>query len=101
MLPADTSFKPRTTKMVGSQAVTLCDRKDCRPMWMHRAIAKGWRNKELSNDGKGSLFAWRSETGQYHHMRSEEHTSELQSLMRNSYAVFCLKKKKSKTHHKK
>src|SRR3546814_1606861 len=28
-------------------------------------------------------------------MRSEEHTSELQSLMRISYAVFCLKKKKS------
>src|SRR3546814_5805963 len=27
--------------------------------------------------------------------RSEEHTSELQSLMRNSYAVFCLKKKNS------
>src|SRR3546814_1273547 len=27
-------------------------------------------------------------------IRSEEHTSELQSLMRNSYAVFCLKKKK-------
>src|SRR3546814_9539996 len=31
--------------------------------------------------------------------RSEEHTSELQSLMRISYAVFCLKKKK-KTHHR-
>src|SRR3546814_6592895 len=29
-----------------------------------------------------------------HPERSEEHTSELQSLMRNSYAVFCLKKKK-------
>src|SRR3546814_8503981 len=28
--------------------------------------------------------------------RSEEHTSELQSLMRNSYAVFCLKKQKNK-----
>src|SRR3546814_4686115 len=28
--------------------------------------------------------------------RSEEHTSELQSLMRNSYAVFCLKKKQTK-----
>src|SRR3546814_6286163 len=27
------------------------------------------------------------------HVRSEEHTSELQSLMRHSYAVFCLKKK--------
>src|SRR3546814_1606221 len=31
------------------------------------------------------------------HPRSEEHTSELQSLMRISYAVFCLNKKK--THH--
>src|SRR3546814_6109037 len=30
--------------------------------------------------------------------RSEEHTSELQSLMRISYAVFCLKKKKTATH---
>src|SRR3546814_4640505 len=31
--------------------------------------------------------------------RSEEHTSELQSLMRISYAVFCLKKKKHPTTH--
>src|SRR3546814_2891136 len=31
--------------------------------------------------------------------RSEEHTSELQSLMRISYAVFCLKKKKTQTHN--
>src|SRR3546814_9741098 len=31
--------------------------------------------------------------------RSEEHTSELQSLMRISYAVFCLKKKKTKHSH--
>src|SRR3546814_2601781 len=31
-------------------------------------------------------------------LRSEEHTSELQSLMRISYAVFCLKKKKQKIH---
>src|SRR3546814_9434898 len=38
------------------------------------------------------------------HMRSEEHTSELQSLMRISYAVFCLKKKKKnrrQQHNKK
>src|SRR3546814_5835762 len=32
--------------------------------------------------------------------RSEEHTSELQSLMRISYAVFCLTKKKQQTLHK-
>src|SRR3546814_7884058 len=31
-------------------------------------------------------------------IRSEEHTSELQSLMRISYAVFCLKKKKKQTN---
>src|SRR3546814_2401141 len=37
----------------------------------------------------GALFA----SAPYH--RSEEHTSELQSLMRISYAVFCLKKKKN------
>src|SRR3546814_3766749 len=33
--------------------------------------------------------------------RSEEHTSELQSLMRNSYAVFCLKKKKQDKYESK
>src|SRR3546814_1758178 len=32
------------------------------------------------------------------YLRSEEHTSELQSLMRISYAVFCLKKKKTNNH---
>src|SRR3546814_5693077 len=38
----------------------------------------------------------------HHHLRSEEHTSELQSLMRISYAVFCLKKttKQPKQHEK-
>src|SRR3546814_8120454 len=38
---------------------------------------------------------WGDETGMRSD-RSEEHTSELQSLMRISYAVFCLKKKKKK-----
>src|SRR3546814_6904016 len=42
----------------------------------------------------GSLAALRRRQ-----LRSEEHTSELQSLMRNSYAVFCLKKK-NLTHTK-
>src|SRR3546814_7450490 len=36
--------------------------------------------------------------GKIHVPRSEEHTSELQSLMRISYAVFCLKKKNNITH---
>src|SRR3546814_1653355 len=37
-------------------------------------------------------------TGVQEAIRSEEHTSELQSLMRISYAVFCLKKKKNKLY---
>src|SRR3546814_8057951 len=43
--------------------------------------------------GVFSFICWNAVTP----IRSEEHTSELQSLMRISYAVFCLKKKK-KTH---
>src|SRR3546814_3990866 len=39
-------------------------------------------------------------TAQPRKVRSEEHTSELQSLMRISYAVFCLKKKKNNTTYK-
>src|SRR3546814_4151507 len=39
-------------------------------------------------DHHGASFLWLRK-----HLRSEEHTSELQSLMRISYAVFCLKKK--------
>src|SRR3546814_8159586 len=46
----------------------------------------------------GSLIQFRREFDQYVNLRprSEEHTSELQSLMRISYAVFCLKKKNTK-----
>src|SRR3546814_6904718 len=48
----------------------------------------------LRKGGEGmtscSVVTWRPMCG----LRSEEHTSELQSLMRISYAVFCLKKKK-------
>src|SRR3546814_1363402 len=48
---------------------------------------------EIADEGKQRLF--RIELNMRAHGRSEEHTSELQSLMRNSYAVFCLKKKKT------
>src|SRR3546814_6524669 len=42
----------------------------------------------------GHALLWRAQEA--YPARSEEHTSELQSLMRISYAVFCLKKKKKK-----
>src|SRR3546814_2364205 len=45
------------------------------------------------NHGFAVEAATLPENAQATHVRSEEHTSELQSLMRISYAVFCLKKK--------
>src|SRR3546814_7581854 len=52
-------------------------------------------SRPTSQMGRGTKTWWT--IAQLHEIRSEEHTSELQSLMRISYAVFCLKKKK---HHK-
>src|SRR3546814_8848492 len=52
-----------------------------------RCFAGGHRHGIPSAQGASSRLARRQ--------RSEEHTSELQSLMRISYAVFCLKKKKT------
>src|SRR3546814_7372115 len=46
-------------------------------------------------DVQSALYQMGDATGALRH-RSEEHTSELQSIMRISYAVFCLKKKKHK-----
>src|SRR3546814_7962762 len=53
--------------------------------------------------GKHARFELRSiiaGLGDFFGIRSEEHTSELQSLMRISYAVFCLKKKKKQPNKK-
>src|SRR3546814_7657481 len=51
----------------------------------------------------GDLREWKESASRaervYLQIRSEEHTSELQSLMRISYAVFCLKKKKNKDNN--
>src|SRR3546814_2504597 len=48
---------------------------------------------------KESFYSTNSYPGLVASTRSEEHTSELQSLMRISYAVFCLKKKKEKAKY--
>src|SRR3546814_6412726 len=63
--------------------------------------AEQTQDNTVSHHGSGKC---RRQTVRYrqrgggNHRRSEEHTSELQSLMRTSYAVFCLKKKKDDTH---
>src|SRR3546814_4647013 len=64
------------------------------------AMSLGTANMRIRGLGtyRGLFADWRGHPGQARDLsvttRSEEHTSELQSLMRNSYAVFCLKKKK-------
>src|SRR3546814_4078331 len=61
------------------------------PIRAGRVAARAWRcSCAGSPDSAPAFSAARPDRW----WRSEEHTSELQSLMRTSYAVFCLKKKK-------
>src|SRR3546814_10415314 len=59
-------------------------------------VNQGYGDKKSTNWYRVSLWGKRGESLQPYLLkgRSEEHTSDLQSLMRISYAVFCLKKKK-------
>src|SRR3546814_7708786 len=52
-----------------------------------------------AHDVAGAAAVERTAQGDVERDRSEEHTSELQSLMRISYAVFCLKKKTNKAQY--
>src|SRR3546814_10845238 len=61
---------------------------DGRVFWARRVRRDGWQFPQ------GGM-----NTDETPLERSEEHTSELQSLMRISYAVFCLKKKNNKQRH--
>src|SRR3546814_1803447 len=66
-----------------------------RPRERRRSTARGGRTRAASR--ASDTDQWRSPRSLTHmENRSEEHTSELQSLMRISYAVFCLKKKNKK-----
>src|SRR3546814_10506846 len=60
--------------------------------WMSAKFAA--RAQSIFGDNRLILIRAETEGGHGIGSRSEEHTSELQSLMRISYAVFCLKKKK-------
>src|SRR3546814_1134832 len=73
-----TPSRPRTGRRAGG-IVTLRGRDACGPVA---------RNAAIEPDGRKAVPSH----------RSEEHTSELQSLMRISYAVFCLKKNTTKTN---
>src|SRR3546814_7314156 len=74
----------------------------CRTPFGVKAKIRSWymAMRVFSSSSSGSCVCSRiSIRSRIHPARSEEHTSELQSLMRISYAVFCLKKKKNSTQH--
>src|SRR3546814_3588858 len=77
----DTLF-PYTTLFRSLPAAKLETIKELAAGNRRRLPPSKWRGAELNNVGLA---------------RSEEHTSELQSLMRTSYAVFCLNKKSNRT----
>src|SRR3546814_3860281 len=79
---------PRSTRTDTLFPYTTLFRSQCRRR-LCRLLARAGRG--AARDGAG--IARRARTRRVRALRSEEHTSELQSLMRISYAVFCLKKK--------
>src|SRR3546814_8326911 len=87
-----------TICMTGPEAAELFYRQD---LFARRGATPGRIQKTLL--GQGGVQGLDGEAHRHRKQifmslmtpRSEEHTSELQSLMRNSYAVFCLKKKKT------
>src|SRR3546814_6998824 len=94
----------------GEMLIAGMDMQKCRPGWLREVI--GYLPQEvrlfsgtlaenlalgMSVPSEEQMRAAMEKTGLIQTLgrRSEEHTSELQSLMRISYAVFCLKKKKN------
>src|SRR3546814_6834576 len=87
LFPYTTLFRSgmKLARSRGCGAIARCQ---CCAPTTKRALGNNRRAGVPSCHGASKPPAW----------RSEEHTSELQSLMRISYAVFCLKKKKIKKH---
>src|SRR3546814_6176874 len=92
--------------MVVIVAVVVIGRKDM-PLAMRTAGRWIGKMRKVSGHFRAGIDAMVREAEleemekKWREQRSEEHTSELQSLMRISYAVFCLKKKKTKTEQTK
>src|SRR3546814_3715534 len=85
-------------EMLGSPHLMLANfRRDDRVTALRRLVKRS--NGPLRQDFLAAL-AKIQRSARTPAFRSEEHTSELQSLMRTSYAVFCLKKKQYNTHSK-
>src|SRR3546814_7424339 len=102
LVPYTTLFRSQRTWQRGGARV---ERVDAIPTDRHavgRVVGQARQRRHEGRPGQrgeaaGGQARQHDASAQARTRRSEEHTSELQSLMRISYAVFCLKKKKNKT----
>src|SRR3546814_8903858 len=92
LFPYTTLFRSLSGRRPRAASTPMC----CRLPWHQRRSRLAW---SIRVGGGSSKLPPRSSASQTSQPRSEEHTSELQSLMRISYAVFCLKKKKDNNTH--
>src|SRR3546814_2172277 len=89
----DTLFPYTTLFRSGNHQKILADRQSASAREVEHANAeKAAAERQLSGSSHHLNRHGHRGRVNHHSRRSEEHTSELQSLMRNSYAVFCLKK---------
>src|SRR3546814_10904416 len=112
-LPSSTNVSKRAAasplnRQARAPSITVFDAESGRWFSSSFPMTKARVSAATGRDGLKEIFMcgplyWESVTSENTHrkhlmqrQRSEEHTSELQSLMRISYAVFCLKKKKQK-----
>src|SRR3546814_3919370 len=94
LFPYTTLFRSRQNKWGGAGLASP-------QLWCLPGRGRGAGRRLVPDGLAGGHLAVGFDFGDAGDLRSEEHTSELQSLMRISYAVFCLKKKKihNNTHH--
>src|SRR3546814_5486970 len=97
-------FKAEPVALAGDMATAQAFQhivQNCvRQFRLNEALLLIGRDAEALHQTRVALRRLRSAFSIFRPMRSEEHTSELQSLMRISYAVFCLKKKQRTQPHR-
>src|SRR3546814_6619146 len=96
LFPYTTLFRSYLHTLRGRVRLPIPPRNTPSPASPNQPHSTGERSTLLAGR---SISATRRPTWAAGRRRSEEHTSELQSLMRISYAVFCLKKKKDRQEH--
>src|SRR3546814_10075269 len=95
LFPYTTLFRARIERRAGGNGLAQRAIDVARKPALLHFVVEGQRAENFG--GFRAVVRWAARALPVGDVRSEEHTSELQSLMRNSYAVFCLKKKNRNT----